>query len=428
MYKVLEKKSGELKLEIEVKGNKLKKATEIVTEEVGKNINVPGFRPGKAPQFMIEKEVGKDTFWAKVVDKVVPESFYEAVIAEKVTVISQPQIQVKEFVPGEKLLFEAIVAILPEIKDLKYKNLGIKFENKKPTEKEEKAALLGLRERYAKEIEVKRVAKKGDRVEIDFDGTMKGLPFDGGSSKNHPIVLGSGAMIPGFEEKIEGHKAGEEFDFDISFPKEYHANNLAGQKVNFKIKLNKVFEKELPKEDDSWAKSIGLKDLSELKVELSKQLAIEKEMAERRQTEDKIVKTIVEKNKIDAPEILVSEEIHRMVHEAEHNLSHSGLTIEKFLEMSKKTIEELHEEMKPEAENRVRIGITLGEIGKLEKIEIKDEEIDTEIEKAVSMAQPGTNVEDVKAFYDTPEKRNEIANGILIRKTVDKLWEYNIKK
>ncbi|MBW6432090.1 trigger factor [Patescibacteria group bacterium] len=425
-YKVLEKKTSEFKFEITVEKKKLDAVTKMVTEDLGKSIKVDGFRPGKAPQFMIEKEVGKDKFWAEVIDKVIPEAYFEAVLAESVSAISQPQVQVKEFIPGEKLVFEATTAVLPKFDNLKYKGHNLKFKVAKLTEKEKKEALEGLVEKYGEEKEVQREAKNGDRVEIDFDGTMKGLPFDGGSSKNHPLVLGSNTMIPGFEEKIIGHKAGEEFNIDVTFPKEYHAKNLAGQKVEFKIKINKVYEKINPKLDDDFAKKFGLKSLEELKKEMAKELDFQKQIAERRKVEEKIIEKVVTDNKVEAPKVLLDEEIHRMVHEAEHNLSHSGLTIEKFLEMSNKTLDELHKEMEPEAEKRVQIGIVLGEIARLEKIEAKEEDIDKEVEKIIATATPGTNENDLKAAYDTPERRREIGNTLIIRKAVDKLWEYNV--
>lgn len=428
MHKILERKQGEVKFEITVDGDKLKKITELVTVELGKTVKVAGFRPGKAPQLMVEKEVGKDRFWAEVIDRVVPEAYYEAVIAEKLMAISQPEIQVKEFVPGEKLVFEATTAILPELQDLKYKDLGLKFKKPTISDKEKKDAFEGLLDKYATEKKVERESKKGDRVEIDFEGTMKGLPFDGGKSENHPLVIGSGVMIPGFEEELVGKKPGQEFDFDIIFPKDYQAKNLAGQKVNFKVKMNAIYEKVAAKADDDFAKQFGLGSLAELKTELEKELTFQKEMAEKQKVENDLLAKIIEKNKIEAPDILVREELHRMVHEVEHNLSHSGMTLEQFLEMSKKTLDELHEEMKPEATRRVQVGIVIGEMTKLEKIKVEDADIEAEIEKILATAGPGVNPEDLKAAYDSEERRREIGNNMLIRKTIDRLWKLNVQE
>jgi trigger factor len=426
MHKILERKQGEVKLEITVEKDKLNKIVEIVTADLGKSVKVSGFRPGKAPQFMIEKEVGKDKFWAEVIDRIIPEAYYEAIIAEKLMAISQPEIQVKEFVPGEKLLFEAKTAILPEIKDMKYKGFGLKYKMPAVSEKDKKDAFDGLLEKYAAENEVSRASKSGDRVEIDFEGTLKGLPFDGGKSQNHPLVIGSNTMIPGFEDKLIGKKPGEEFDFDITFPKEYQAQNLAGQKVNFKIKMNKVFEKVLAEPNDKFAEQFGLKNIAELKAELEKELTLQKELAEKQKVENDILEKIIKDNKIEAPEILVHEETHRMVHEAEHNLSHSGLTLDKFLEMSKKTLEDLHEEMKPEAIRRVQFGIVIGEVTKLEKLKVEEAEIDAEVDKVLTTATPGVSPEDLRAAYDNPDRRREMGNNMLIRKTIDKLWSLNV--
>lgn len=426
-HQVLEKKSGEVKIQVTVDKEKLAKATDLVVAQLGKNIKVDGFRPGKAPLFMIEKEIGKDRFWSEVVDKVVPESYIEAVMAEDIRTISNPQITVTQFVPGEVLVFEALVAILPEVKDLKYKDLKITAKKAVVTKKEKEEAIEDLLKRSTEEKPVERAAKKGDRVEIDFLGTQKGLPFEGGESKNHPLVLGSDAFIPGFEEKIVGHKAGDEFDFNINFPKEYHAKNLAGQEVNFKVTLHKVFELVTPKPSDEWAKNFGFKDLKTLEAEVEKELLGQKEVAAKRETEEEVITKIIEKNNIEAPSVIVAEEIHRMVHEAEHNLMHAGLTMESFLEMSKKTIPELEEEMKPEAEKRVKVGIVLGEIARAEELQVSDSEIEAEIESIVQLSSGEVVEDDLKAAYEDPARRREIGNQIIVKKTLDMLWEYNVK-
>lgn len=427
-YKILKKTDSEITFEIVVGESKLKKIVEIVVSDLGKTVNVPGFRPGKAPQFLIEKEVGQDKFWSEVINKAVPESYYEALVAEKINPISQPQIKIKEMIPNQKIVFEAKVAVLPEFKDFKYKDLDFKHQKQKATPKELEDALKGFCQKYSEEKEVKRASKKGDRVEIDFKGTINGLPFDGGESKNHPLVLGSQVMVPGFEEKIIGHKTGEKFKFSITFPKDYHAKNLAGKKVDFEVKINKVFERIVPKPDDSFAKKVGFKSAQDLKKELKKELDFQKDLAKRREIEEKIIEKIIEKNKINAPEPLVEEEIHRMFHEAEHNLSRSGLTLDRFLKDNQKTLDDLHQEMRPEAEKRVKIGIVFGEIAKNENIKVSEEEINQEIEKIVDSADPSIDKNDLKTAFDSPEKRREIANSILIKKSLEKIWKYNVKE
>jgi trigger factor len=428
MHKVLEKKQGEVKLELTVEKEALKKATDLVMEELGKNVKISGFRPGKAPQFMVEKEVGKDRFWAEVMDKALPEAFFEAVIAENLVTLTAPQISIKEFIPGEKLVAEAMVAVLPELKDFNYKGLKIKAKKEQVSAEDKKKALEELLKRYSAENKVDRAAKDGDKVEIDFEGTLSGLPFEGGKSLNHPVVLGSGMLIPGFEEKVVGKKAGEEFEFDITFPKDYHAKNLAGQKTHFKVKLNNVYENIPAEANDEFAKKFGVENMAKLKEELEKQLQFEKDLALKRETEEEILAKIIEKNKIEAPETLLAEETHRMIHEAEHNLSHSGLTMEQFLEMSSKTISDLEQEMKPEAERRVKIGIALGEVARQEGIKVEEPEIDAEIDKMVQMAGPEAPIDDLKAAYEAPEQKREIGNSIIIRKAMDSLWKENVVK
>lgn len=425
-YKVIEKKSGQIKLEIEAAKDELLKFTSLVSEELSKNLKIDGFRPGKAPLFMVQKEVGEDNFWAEVIDKVVPEAYLTALVKEGITPIGAPAIKVTQFVPGEKLVFEAEVPVLPEIKNLVYKDLKIKEEKSVVTKKDIEEATSVLLERSKTETEVDRAAKNGDKVEIDFTGTLKGLPFDGNESKNHPIILGSKTFVPGFEEKIEGKKPGEEFEINITFPKDYHAKNLAGQEVQFKVKLNKVIELTTPKATDEWAKEVGFENLKSLEEEIKKQLTVDKEIEAKRKTEEEIINKIIEKNKFEAPDLLVEEEVHRMIHEAEHNLSHSGLTIDKFLEMTNKTLGDLEKEMKPEAEKRVKIGVVLGEVARLEKLTADEKEVDAEIEKIIE-ASSGEK-EDVRAFYETPERKKEIGNQMVVREVLNKLWKYNVVK
>ncbi len=427
-YKILEQKASEIKIEITIEAEKLKKVTELVTAELSQTVKIDGFRPGKAPQLVIEKEVGKDRFWAEVMDKAIPEAFYEVVVKQKLVTISQPKVEVKSFVPGQSLIFVATVAVLPEMKDLKYKGLKIKETKTALKDVEVEKALEELAKRMTKEVAVERAAKEGDKAEIDFEGSLKGLPFDGGTSKNHPVVLGSKTLVPGFEEKLADHKAGENFDIKVKFPADYHAGNLAGQNIDFKIKMNSVLELQVPAIDEELAKNYGFADLAKMREEVKKEMNFQKELEEKRKTEDKIIAAIIEKNKIEAPEILVEEQTHQMIHEAEHNLSHSGLTMEKYLEMSKKSLAEIEAEMKPEAERRVKVGVVFGEIAKLEKIEVTEAEINTEIDKMIGFSDPSVNKDDLKAAYETPEKRREIGNNIIIKKTVDKLWEYNIVK
>jgi trigger factor len=184
----------------------------------------------------------------------------------------------------------------------------------------------------------------------------------------------------------------------------------------------------VPKATDEWAQKLGMKTLKDLEEELGKQLEFEKGMADKRKTEEEILGKIITAGKIEAPQTLVTEETHRMVHEAEHNLASSGLTVEKFLEMSKKTLPDLELEMKPEAERRVKTGMLLGEVARLENISSSEKEVDEEIDRLVGMSGPDVSKEDVRASYDTPDRRREIGNTIIIRKVMEKLWEYNVSK
>lgn len=425
-YKIIEKKISEIKIEISVDTDRIKKVTDLVVSRLANSIKIDGFRPGKAPRFVLEREIGKDRFWGEVLDKIISELYYETIVAEKISPISRPKINIKSFVPDESLVFEAMVAILPDITDLEYKNLKIKKEHIDVKSKDIDSALKHLAQRQTKEVLVKRPSRLGDKVEIDFEGTLKGLPFDGGQSNNHPVVLGSKTFVPGFEEKLVGRKEGDELSFKIKFPKDYHSRNLANQEVDFNVKIKAVFERQVPPVDDNLAKSFNFKTLNALRKEVEKELRLQAELEAKRKTEQKVIDAILDNNQIEAPEILIEEQVHQMIHEAEHNLSHQGLKMEQFLDMSKKTLGQLENEMRPEAEKRVKISLILGEVAKRENIGVSDDEIDKEIANIIDSNSWDQNSEKVKSVYEESERRRELGNSILIKKIINKLWEYNV--
>lgn len=412
-----------IKLTIDVDVETIKKTSDLVFERLSKNVKVAGFRPGKAPRHMIEKEIGQDRLNAEILDAVIPETYYEAVIKENLNPVGPPEVKLIKFVPTDGLTYEAIIEILPEIKLPDLTKVNIKRETPKVEVKEVQDVLDDLAKQLAKTAKVDRAAKEGDRVEIDFEGFVDGLPFDGNKSQNHPIVLGQGSFIPGFEEQLVGMKEKEEKEIEVTFPKEYHAAHLAGKKAKFKVKMHEVNEVVLPAIDDKFATQVGpFKDLAKLKEDIEKELLNTKVIQERNRVETEILDKISEKIEVKVPDKLVHDEAHRLLHEAEHNLTHQGLTMDKYLEIAKKTKEELEQEMKPEAEKRVKIGLVLSEIAKDKKFETNEKEVHEEITKKLERTRPEEKKQ-AEEFYNSHDGHHQIENMIIGEKVMNYLYE-----
>jgi len=418
-----EKIGEKIKLTIEVEAEILKKASDEAYKKMANQVKIDGFRPGKAPRHIVEKEIGQERLDAEILDKVIPETYYQAVIQEKLNPIGQPEVKMIKFVPTDGLTYEAVVELMPEIKLPDITKVKVKSSVPKVTTEEIEAVLEDLSKQLAKYSRVARAAKAGDQIVIDYDGFVDGLAFEGGKSEKYPFVLGQGKMIPGFEDQIAGMKEKEEKEIEVTFPKEYHANNLAGKKAKFIIKLHEVNEINLPEINDEFATKIGpFKDLPKLKEDIEKELMNTKVIQEKNRVESEILEKISEKINIPLPEGLVHQEIHRLIHEAEHNLSQQGLTIEKYYEATKKTKEDLENELKPEAEKRVKIGLVLSEVAKEIKTEVTDKQVHDEIHRRLDKVREEEKKQ-AEIFYDSEEGHKQIENLLIGEKVIAYLYE-----
>lgn len=413
-------RESQVQLTINVPVGMLHLFSEEVYKKLAAEVRIPGFRPGKAPRYLVEREVGSERFNNEILNIAIQKTFYEAVVKENLVTVGPPEIKVLKFVPTDELVYEAIVAVLPTIKIPDLKKIKLKKQEVVVEKQEIEDVIDNLRKQNAIYKEVKREAKKGDRVEIDFEGKIKGVPFEGGISKNHPLILGSKALVPGFEEKIEGMKKGEEKDIKIVFPEDYHAKHLAGKEAEFHVKLKRIEEVVLPEVDDNFVKKISpCKNLEELKERIESELREGKEFQEKRRLEEELLKKALEMSKIEAPKSLVEDETQRMARELEQNLARLGIEFEKYLEHLKKTSEELKEDLKPEAEKRVKVGLLLSEIVKQQSLSVSDDEINAEIELSLGYSVDNNKREEMKKFYESEEGRKHIENEILAKKAIE---------
>ena len=368
-------------LEVALEGDAFKAAvTKAYTKTRGK-YNVPGFRKGKAPKHIIETYYGKEAFWYDAIDAEYPALFDEAVKEAGITPVAAPFDDEIADMSENGFTIKFKVTVKPEVELKAYR--GIKAEKEKVTVKkaEVKEEVDRALERDAKLVAIEgKAAKKGDIATIDFEGFLDGVAFEGGKGENYDLELGSGNFIPGFEEQVIGHKAEEEFDIDVTFPEDYGAEDLAGKAVVFKIKLHKIMKKELPKYDDEFVKDVSDFDtVADYEKHLEEEIKARKEAAADREFENKVMDTLVDNVKAEIPAVMIEKEIDNQINEFEYRLRSQGMSMDMYLQYLGMDVAALRDSYKDGAEKQVKLRLALEKITELEKIEISDEDIETEL-------------------------------------------------
>lgn len=421
--KDLEKNQVELSIEVSLE--EMKPHLEKAASKMSQNSKLPGFRPGKAPYELIKNKFGEMAIYQEALDMIVSDSFYKAVTREKVDSVGQPEIKIEKIAPGNPLVYTAIVALLPKVTLGEWQTLEVKKKEVKASEEDINKTLEQLQNMQVKETAVDRAAKKGDKVEVDFEVLIDKVVIEGGKNPKYPMVLGEGRMIPGFEEKIIGMKKDEAKEFELSFPKEYFQKNLAGKLATFKVKLLSVAERELPKLDDDLAKLMGMESMAKLKDQLSQNISQDKEAKEKQRVEGEAIQAIVKQAQIgDIPEKLIDSEVHKMSHELEHSITQQGMDMAGYLKSINKTQEDLKKDFRPQAEERIKAALVMRQIAQEEKIKIDDAQIDEEIKKQTEMYKD--NKEAIKNISH-PGYRQHTANVMTNQKIIELIAQKIIK-
>ncbi|HDI0324116.1 TPA: trigger factor [Staphylococcus aureus] len=415
-----EKKEGnEGLLTVTVPAEKVNKALDQAFKKVVKQINVPGFRKGKVPRPIFEQRFGVEALYQDAIDILLPDAYGEAIDETDIKPVAQPEVSVTQIEKGKDFIFEATVTVEPEVKLVDYKGLEIEKQETELSDDELQEAIdhsLG----HLAEMVVKEdgVVENGDTVNIDFSGSVDGEEFEGGQAEGYDLEIGSGSFIPGFEEQLEGMKVDEEKDVVVTFPEEYHAEELAGKEATFKTKVNEIKFKEVPELTDEIANELDAEanTVDEYKENLRKRLAEQKATdAENVEKEEAITKA-TDNTTIDIPEAMVNTELDRMVSEFAQRIQQQGLDLQTYFQISGQDETQLREQMKDDAEQRVKTNLTLTAIAEAEKIEATDEDIDKELEKMSK--QFNISVEDIK---NTLGNTDIIKNDVRIQKVIDLL-------
>lgn len=410
-------------LTIEVPVEEVNKAIDKAFAKVVKEINVPGFRKGKMPRQLFEKRFGVEALYQDALEILVPDAYSNAIDETGIVPVDYPQIDGTEnFEKDQAFTFTATVTVKPEPKLGEYKGLEVAKLTTEVTDEEIEEQIQSQLARKA-ELEIKEdeAIVEGDTAVIDFEGFVGDEAFEGGKGEDYPLEIGSGSFIPGFEEQLVGLKAGEAKDVVVTFPEEYHAAELAGKEATFKVTVKEVKTKVLPELNDEFAKEIDpeVESLDALRAKLKEQAAEQKKADAEGSLRDELVEKAAENAEIDIPEAMTHNEIHRMIEEFGQRLQMQGMTLDLYYQFSGQDEHALHEQMRPDAEKRVRISLTLEAIAKAEGIEVTQEDIDAELEKMG--AQFGMDKEQILTALGGSSEILE--NDIRTQKTVEFLVE-----
>ena len=399
-------------LTIEVSAAEFEAAIEKAYVKMRKNINIQGFRPGKAPRKMIEKMYGVEVFFEEAINIAFPEA-YEAALKEKeLQVVGYPEVDMLGECTVEGFTFTAIVPVYPEVTLGEYKGLSAVKGEVKVTEEDVADRLNTIAERQTRLVSVDREAKLGDTAVIDFEGFLEGVPFEGGKGENHSLELGSGSFVPGFEDQVIGMKAGEEKDIDITFPEQY-TPELAGKAVVFKVKVNEVKEKEIPVLDDEFAKDVSEFDtLDELKADLEKKIAEELEKAAQQGFQDALMEQVAENLTVEIPDAMIEAQCKQFIDNFKMQLAQQGIPYDEYLKMTGTEEAKLLEEAKEPAMRQVRMDLAMGAIIKAENITASDEEVEAEYQHMAE--QYSMDIEMVKKYLTDDQIRDELISRMAI--------------
>ena len=392
------------KLTIEASAEDFEKAIQKVYLKARGKINIPGFRKGKAPRKLIEKMYGTGVFYEDAANDLIPTAYAEALKECDLEIVSRPEINVTQIEAGKPFIFTAEVAVKPEVTLGEYKGVEVEKSDVEVTEEDINKEVDKERENNSRTIDVDdRAVENGDIIKLDFDGSVDGVPFEGGKAENYTLTIGSGSFIPGFEDQLTGTKIGEEKDVTVTFPEDYHEKSLAGKEAVFKCKVNAITVKELPEADDEFASEVSeFETLAEYKEDIKKKLTEKKEKAARAKKEAQAIEKAVENATMEIPDAMIDTQVQSMMEDFARRMQSQGLSLEQYFQFTGMDVKKMHDQMKPEALKRIQNSLVLEAVAKAENIEISDEKVDEEIAKMAEAYK--MEVEKLKDLIGESEK------------------------
>ena len=370
------------KLTVEVDNAEFLKAIDVAYNKSKGRFNIPGFRKGHVPKDMIEKTYGPQVFFEEALNEILDKTYPDAAKESGLEIVSRPEIGVDQIGMDKNLIYTATVAVKPEVTLGEYKGVTVEKADTTVSAKEVNEKLKQELEKNARVIDVERAIKKDDIATIDFVGTVDGKEFEGGKGEDYPLTIGSGTFIPGFEDQLIGHSAGETVDVNVTFPEEYGAKDLAGKAALFKTTIKAVKEKQVPEADDEFASEVSEFDtLEEYKKDLKKSLKDLKEKSATTANENSVIAKVVENASVDIPKAMIESQLDNMVYDYQMRLQQQGIPMDQYLKITGQTVQQLREQMVPSAERNIKTSLVIEAVMKAENITVSDERIDEEFKK-----------------------------------------------
>ncbi|EXX89354.1 trigger factor [Paenibacillus darwinianus] len=415
-WEIIEKNQGVLN--VEVNADQVTEALDKAFKKVSQKVNVPGFRKGKVPRGIFEARFGVESLYQDAIDILLPDAYADAIKETGIEPVDRPEIDVEQFGKGQTFVFKAKVLVKPEVKLGEYKGLEVPVAEAEVTDEELNAELERLQQRHAELVVIDEGAvEKGDITIIDFEGSVDGEPFEGGSSERYSLEIGSGSFIPGFEDQLVGMRIGDFKDVEVTFPENYHAEDLKGKAAVFKVKLHEIKRKNLPALDDEFAKDVSEFDtLEEYKQDLAASLKARKEKDAEQARETAVIEKAAAGAEVDIPAVMIETETDYMIRDFENRLKQQGMNLELYYQFSGQDESALREQMKSDAEKRVLNNLVLEAVAKQEGIVVSEDELSEELEKLAKMYN--RPAEELRDIFTRNGNLDNLKEELTLRKTI----------
>ena len=416
-----------VKLVIEASAEEFEAGLNAAYNKNKNKISVPGFRKGKAPRKMIEQLYGSQIFFEDAANEIIPDAYADAAKESGLDIVSQPKVSIEQLEAGKPFIFAAEAAVRPEVELGEYKGVEVTKADAEVTDADVEEELKKVQDQNSRTVSVEdRAVKDGDMTVIDFEGFIDGEAFDGGKGENYPLTIGSHSFIDTFEEQMIGMNIGEEKELNVTFPEDYHAENLKGKPATFKVTVKEIKEKQLPELDDDFAQDVSDFDtLAEYKDDLKKKIAERKESEAKAKKESEAIEKVVEAAKMDIPQAMIDTQVNRMLEDFAMRLQQQGLSVEQYFQYTGMTADKIMEEMKPEAVKRIKNSLVLEAVAKAENIEVSEEEFEAELQKMADMYK--MEIEKIKEFMQDAEAK-QMKDDIAIQKAVELIVSSAVEK
>ena len=416
-----------VKLVIEASAEEFEAGLNAAYNKNKNKISVPGFRKGKAPSKMIEQLYGSQIFFEDAANEIIPDAYADAAKESGLDIVSQPKVSIEQLEAGKPFIFAAEVAVRPEVELGEYKGVEVTKADAEVTDADVEEELKKVQDQNSRTVSVEdRAVKDGDMTVIDFEGFIDGEAFEGGKGENYPLTIGSHSFIDTFEEQMIGMNIGEEKELNVTFPEDYHAENLKGKPATFKVTVKEIKEKQLPELDDDFAQDVSEFDtLAEYKDDLKKKIAERKESEAKAKKESEAIEKVVEAAKMDIPQAMIDTQVNRMLEDFAMRLQQQGLSVEQYFQYTGMTADKIMEEMKPEAVKRIKNSLVLEAVAKAENIEVSEEEFEAELQKMADMYK--MEIEKIKEFMQDAEAK-QMKDDIAIQKAVELIVSSAVEK